>query len=128
MVLSQSFKSPPASVLKVLQGLRIALADPGDLPAPADLEWRAIRNYMHDTRAFLSDIVLLGPREARHPNKAIAMEPFFSDPDFQIKNVQKVTCWCLFQCNECLCLFCLPAHARTRFLACLARIRRSCCP
>ena len=87
----QSFKSPPASVLKVLQGLRVALADPASLPRPSELEWKAIRLYMHDLRTFLADIVMLGPREARHPNKAAAMEPFFSDPDFQLKNVTNVS-------------------------------------
>jgi hypothetical protein len=89
--LLQSFKVPPLSVLKVLQGLRVALADPADLPTPADLEWKSIRAYMHDTRTFLGDVILLGPREARNPTKAVAMEPFFSDPDFHIKNVTRVS-------------------------------------
>lgn len=87
----QSYKSPPSSVLKVLQCLRVALSDPTDLPAPVDLDWAALRKYMHNTRQLLSDIMLLGPREARHPLKAAAMEPFFNDPEFSVRSVSQVS-------------------------------------
>lgn len=87
----QSFKSPPTSVLKVVQGLRVALADPGNMPSAKEMEWKALVAYMHNTREFLGDIILTGPRDVKHPMKAAIMDPYFADPDFHPENASRVS-------------------------------------
>jgi hypothetical protein len=87
----QSFKNPPTAVLKVVQGLRVALADPSNLPCGRDLEWRSLLAYLRSTREFLSDVILTGPRDVKHPIKAPVMEPYFKDPDFHPDTATRVS-------------------------------------
>jgi hypothetical protein len=55
------------------------------------MEWRALIAYLRNTREFLSDVILTGPRDVKHPMKVSSMQVYFSDPDFHPDNASRVS-------------------------------------